>query len=89
MEFRDESFDGAFVAIDGNTYSGCTFRNCRILYRGSEFGELRSNRFLDGNVWVLEGPAMHTVYYLTALYHSLGDGGREFAERVLARIAGG
>jgi hypothetical protein len=47
MEYRDKTFENRDVLLDGNVYTGCTFRNCRLLIRGEQGGTLGVARFKE------------------------------------------
>ena len=31
MEYHDQTFENKELLLDGNTYTGCTFRGCRLV----------------------------------------------------------
>jgi hypothetical protein len=89
MEFRDKDFNGEEVTLDDNTFTGCTFRNCTVIYRGSSKLHVSGNRFLENVKWKLDGPAAATVQFLAAVYNGMGEGGRDLVENTFKQIRGG
>ena len=89
MEFRDQDFTGQEITLDGNTFTGCTFRNCRVVFRATAPCTLTANSFKENINWTFDGPAALTVQFMTALYHGMGKGGRELIEQTFKNIQGG
>jgi hypothetical protein len=65
-------FNHETVALDGEHFSDCEFRACRLVYRGGEPPEFRGCRF-DGCDWKFEGAAAHTLACLKRVW---GVGGK-------------
>lgn len=86
MQFRDQDFTGQDVALDGNTFTGCTFRDCRMIFRAESPVTLGANHFKENVKWVFDGPAMLTIDFLRGLYHGLGEGGRKLIEQTFQDI---
>lgn len=85
--FEGRSFRGERRPIEGNEYSNCDFEDCVMVFAGSE-GKITmdGNLFGRGVTWTFEGPAQRTLIFLNALYHGMGDGGREHVEEIFAAI---
>ena len=62
---RDQTFDGAQVALDGNRFENCAFKNCDIIYRGGP-AETSSCYFEDVR-WIFEGAAGTIVAVMQGL----------------------
>lgn len=68
MKFHDQTFEQQNVDLDDNVYTGCTFRGCKIIFRGTgDDFQLRANHF-DGCTFELQGPAAKTVDFMRKLY---------------------
>lgn len=89
MEFRDKDFSGKDVVLDDGIFTGCTFRNCRLIYRANGPVTLGANHFKENVKWVLDGAAADTVNFMTALYHGAGKGGRDLIENTFNNIRSG
>ncbi|HEY0436972.1 MAG TPA: hypothetical protein VGC92_10050 [Phenylobacterium sp.] len=59
------------VALDGQTFSDCEFRESRLVYSGGEVPTFANCRF-DDCEWKFEDGAAHTLSYLQTLW-SLGQ----------------
>ena len=89
MEFRDQDFTGQEVTLDGNTFTGCTFRNCRVVSKALAPSKLSACHFKENIQWTLDGPAALTIDFLTNIYHGMGEGGRQLVERTFDNIRRG
>ena len=89
MEYRDRDFSGQDVLLDGNVFTGCTFRNCRVIFRAEQSFELVACSFNDDVQWTFDGSATATINFLTALYHSRGETGRQVVEDLFEQIRRG
>jgi len=88
MEYRDEDFDGKVIDLDGNTFSGCTFRNCSFVFRAKASCLLVACKFKEDSQWAVDGPARGTLQFLSMLYH-LGEAGRQVIEKFFDDIRSG
>ncbi|NJL94068.1 MAG: hypothetical protein HC915_10225 [Anaerolineae bacterium] len=66
--FFNLTFRNQTVEVDGNRYDGCTFMECRLVYRGGELPSFVRCDF-DRVNFQLEGGAYQTLKYLTGMYH--------------------
>jgi len=57
------------VALDGEAFSHCEFRACRLVYAGGEPPRFDRCRFEDCE-WKLEGPAAQTLVHLRAMWNA-------------------
>jgi hypothetical protein len=89
LEFRDKDFAGQEVLLDGNTFTGCTFRSCRVIFRGEKPFTLAACRFKDDARWAFDGPAALTLQALATLYKDCGDAGKQIVEYTLNKIVRG
>jgi hypothetical protein len=88
MEYRDEDFSGQDVRLNDNIFTGCTFRNCRIIYAGTGPVTLAACRFDENVEWLLDRAATATIHYLTTLYHT-PETGRKLVEELFEKIRRG
>jgi hypothetical protein len=89
VEFRDMDFDGKDITLGANTFTGCTFRNCRVVFDGTPGLKLRANKFKENIQWVFDNHAANTILFLTMMYESEGGGGRELVEGTFENIRRG
>ena len=61
------SFTHETVQLDGEFFSDCEFRKCRMVYSGGPAPRFDNCRFADCD-WKFEGPASHTLEYLKGLW---------------------
>jgi hypothetical protein len=89
MEHRDKTFQGEDVWVCGNTFTSCTFKNCRMLYDGTAQLLMSACHFYN-SPWVVDGPAMRTLDFLTAMYAGgFGDSGKRMVEATFENIRKG
>ena len=55
------------VMLDGETFSGCEFAACRLVYSGGKPPKFESCRFTDCE-WKFEGAAAQTLSYLRLMW---------------------
>jgi hypothetical protein len=85
MRYDNKTFFSERVVIDGNEYHGCTFSRCQLVYRGEETFVL-VDCLIQNPQWVVEGPAAHTLKFLTMAYHKLGEPGVQLVEDTFNNI---
>jgi hypothetical protein len=86
MEFRDKDLSGQDVPLDGNIFTGCTFRNCRVIFRAEAPFSLVECRFEEDVDWLFGGLAPATIEFLTAMYHTRGKAGQQVVEQLFDQI---
>lgn len=59
------------VALDGQAFSNCEFRECRLVYAGGEVPTFSNCRF-DACEWKFDDAAAATLAYLKAMW-GLGE----------------
>src|SRR5687767_12151499 len=57
------------VEVDGNTYQGCSFKNCMFVYRGGPPPRFSHCSFDNPNFRFADAAA-NTLDFMTALFHS-------------------
>ena len=87
-DYRDKDFTGQTVRLDGNAFTGCTFRNCLMVYRGETATTLVANHWKENNRWAFEGPAGNTLKFLAGFRAAAGEGGRELIDYIVDQIQG-
>ena len=80
MRFVDSTFIQQTILLDGSQFSGCTFQQCILLFRGQGPVGLDRCQFIHVQ-WKFEGPAELTLALLAGLWRG---GGREFVEAALS-----
>ena len=59
------------VVLEGETFSNCEFRDCRLIYTGGEPAVLTDCRFVDCE-WKLEDAAVRTLAHLKLMWSAGG-----------------
>lgn len=65
--FSKTTFSGERVVLDHNSYEGCLFRDCKIVYGAKGRVKLDSCTF-ENCSYVFDGAAQDTLLFLTGLY---------------------
>lgn len=63
----DTVFNHETVALDGEAFSDCEFRSCRLVYSGGELPVFRNCRF-DDIEWKLDDAAIRTLGYMKLMW---------------------
>lgn len=82
---ENQTFQNERVILDGRKFVHCTFTGCTLVYTGTD------SLGLDGCTmnscrWSFEGPAGNTLEFMRAIYHHLGDAGRQIVETTFENI---
>ena len=77
-----ESYNHETVALDGEIYSGCEFRDCRLVYAGGEPQQFTDCKFHNCE-WKFEGAAAQT---LAAMKRVWGAGGKATIQAMIKEI---
>ena len=72
------------VALDGEAFVGCEFRQCRMVYAGGAPPSFSECRF-EGCDWKFEGPAARTLEHLKVLW---GAGAKPLVQGLIKEITG-
>jgi len=64
-------FNHETVPLDGESFEGCEFRACRLVYAGGEPPVFRDCRFEDCE-WRFEDGAAHTLAHLKTVWNAGG-----------------
>jgi hypothetical protein len=64
-------FNHETIALDGESFTDCEFRDCRLVYAGGEPPVFRGCQF-HGCDWKQDDAAVRTLAYLKALW-SVGE----------------
>jgi hypothetical protein len=73
------------VNLDGETFSACEFRDCRLVYSGGELPVFDDCRFEKCD-WKFEGAAARTLVYMKLMW---GLGGKAPMQALIKEITGG
>lgn len=87
-EFRDRTFEDERIYVEGQTFTGCTFRRCRFVFTGVALTHHMTANTIEGFSVEFEGPALNTVGFLQGLYATGGEE-RAFVEDVIDAIQSG
>jgi hypothetical protein len=60
-------FNHETVPLDGESFTGCEFRDCRLVYAGGEPANFTDCRF-ENCEWKQEGAAAHTLAHLKQMW---------------------
>lgn len=66
-QFKDQSFVGKTIALDGSAFTSCVFSKCTMIYSGGEIPVLGGCRFEDCS-WQFGGCAANTIAFLSGMY---------------------
>lgn len=77
-------FNHETVTLDGERYSGCEFRGCRMVYRGGEPPHFDDCRF-DNCDWRFEDAAADTLAHLKVVW---GAGGKATVQALIKTMTG-
>lgn len=64
--FQGRTFTDQRIALDGNEYESCTFKNVTLVYAGGALPAIRNCAFEQFNL-AFEGAAENTLAFLRAL----------------------
>jgi hypothetical protein len=78
-------FNHETVTLDGEAFSDCEFRDCRLVYSGGALPSFASCRF-EGCEWKFEGAAGRTLAHLKLVW---GAGGKAPVQAMIKEITGG
>jgi hypothetical protein len=70
MDYKNETFDGGTVSLDGNNYTDCDFRNLTFRYAGGpvEMVNCKMDRF----AFAFDGDLAHGLFTLYQLFGTEG-----------------
>jgi hypothetical protein len=77
-------FNHETVTLDGERYSGCEFRGCRMVFRGGEPPHFDDCRF-DGCDWRFEDAAANTLAHLKVVWSA---GGKATVQALIKTMTG-
>ena len=85
MDFSDKNFKDEKIRMDGNSFVQCRFENCVMEYGGGPPPTMVSCN-ISKCQWSFTDAASNTVTFMSAIYHGMGDGGRELIEQTFENI---
>jgi hypothetical protein len=77
-------FNHETVALDGESFSDCEFRDCRLVYAGGAPPSFAHCKFHDCD-WRFEGAAQDTLAYLKLMW---GAGAKATVQGLIKEITG-
>jgi hypothetical protein len=78
------SYNHETVALDGEIFSRCEFRACRLVYSGGEPAKFDDCKF-EACEWKLQGAAALTLTHLRAMWNA---GGKAAVQAIIKEITG-
>lgn len=81
---NEVSFTQETVTLDGEAFTDCEFRKCRLVYSGGEAPSFARCRF-DNCDWRFEGPAARTLEHLKAVWSA---GAKPVVQGLIKEITG-
>jgi len=84
-DFLGKDWDNESIVIDGNRYSQCTFKSCKLIYRGGDIPIFEGCK-LDFCQWIWEDAALRTIGFLRGVHSGLGPGGLRVVDDVLKHV---
>ena len=75
-------FNHETVKLDGEAFTDCEFRDCRLIYSGGESPIFDGCRFSDCE-WRMEGAAARTLEHLKVVW---GAGGKATVQALIKEI---
>jgi len=78
------NFNHESVALDGESFDGCEFRDCRLVYSGGEPPSFVNCRF-DACDWRFEDAAANTLAHLKTVW---SVGGKAAVQAMIKDITG-
>jgi hypothetical protein len=78
-------FNHETVALDGESFSDCEFRDCRLVYRGGELPSFDRCRF-ESCEWKFDDAAARTLAQLKLVW---SQGGKAPIQALIKEITGG
>ena len=79
------TFSHETVALDGETFDACEFRDCRLVYAGGQPPVLTDCRFEDCE-WRFDEAAGRTLTHLKVVWNA---GGKSVVQGLIKEITGG
>jgi hypothetical protein len=86
-QYKNQTFKQQTLVLDGNSFEGCEFQSCTLVFNGVSEVSLTGSQIKDCR-WSFDGPAARTLQFMQALYQS-GGGGRDLMAETFRRFAAG
>jgi len=83
--FRDETFYGTTVDVDGKVFERCVFDKCMLRFSGAALPVFRGCRFVATD-WQFVEAAATVLAFLSAMGHDFGDSGTALLKDLFWRI---
>lgn len=81
----NNTYTNTEVLLDNATFKSCVFKNCTLVYSGTGPVSLIDCVF-ERPSWRFTGAADNTLKFLRALYHGMGDTGKQLVENTFEQI---
>lgn len=80
-----KDYENTTVEIDGNRYTQCSFKNCKLTYRGGDIPLFEGCK-LEFCTWNWDDAALRTIGYLRGIYSGLGPMGAKIVDDIFKHI---
>ena len=84
-DFLGKDWDNATIEIDGNRYTQCSFKGCKLVYRGGGIPVFEGCK-IDFCTWHWEDAALRTIGFLRGINSGLGAGGQRVVDDVQKHV---
>jgi len=81
--YKDTKFINQIINLDGNSFEGCKFEGCHLVYSGESIVSFNKCYFINIE-WEMKDAAARTADFLRAIYHGFGSEGRNIIENFLS-----
>jgi hypothetical protein len=86
-KFQNQTFESQEVELDGNEFDNCTFKDCKLVYRGTAaFGFHHCKVDCEGHPIEFRDAAARTLETLKKIYHGF-DFGPKMIEQTFEAIS--
>lgn len=85
VKFTNNKYQNSTVKIDNIHFIGCEFINCTLEYTGVGLVGIEGCTF-DNVKWLFTGPARNTIDFMRALYHGMGEPGKQVIDKTFDAI---
>ena len=85
MVTQQQTLKNLKIQLDGETFVGCTFESCELIFSGLMSATFVDCTFGENIKWEFDGPASHTIAFMTALYRG---GAAKLIENIFREIRG-
>lgn len=85
---HDRTFEDREVILDGDTFVGCSFHRCILVFQGTAPVEFGPCYLGDDVQWRLDGAALLTAQFLRMLYLTGDEGLKQTVDGLIEQLRG-